>query len=152
MPITRLAVETMPSLAPITEARSHPVREDRWVSGACRGMVTEWSNGRVGRCWASVKVPAVRDQFTQPGTVIDDSPGDQMHDPAPGGGISLPEGEHGHEAGLQAAPAIAQQKNWPFYTSDADDELSRVSIIPYVPLRNHKIHHIQRYSLHTASS
>src|SRR6185437_13303608 len=34
-PTIKLAVETMPSLAPSTAARSHPIRSTRWYSG-CR--------------------------------------------------------------------------------------------------------------------
>lgn len=34
-PTIRLAVETMPSLAPSTAARSQPMRETKWLSG-CR--------------------------------------------------------------------------------------------------------------------
>jgi hypothetical protein len=37
-PRIRLAVDTMPSLAPMTEARSHPIRSERWRSSCRMGI------------------------------------------------------------------------------------------------------------------
>src|SRR5271165_4238523 len=42
-PTIRLAIEMMPSLAPSTAARNHPVRPTRWFSGRTRGRLMSFS-------------------------------------------------------------------------------------------------------------
>ena len=62
-PITRLAVEMIPSFAPRTAARSHPIRVIRWLSGwSCRTGLSfiglgQWlSRQHFGKWPSSVRV------------------------------------------------------------------------------------------------
>ena len=55
-PTRRLAVEMIPSLAPRTAARSHPMRATRWLSGcACRRLIGRPVAGEAWRYQASVR-------------------------------------------------------------------------------------------------